>query len=356
MFPALLTALLFAFSITFAGRSTQLIGGIKANYYRLLIGFGCLAVFAHSWGRGWAGAGFLLFFLSGAIGIGIGDSLTFQGLRKIGPRLAVLLVQCMCAPFAAIIERVWLGTQLTLGQIAGGGLILVGTALSLLPGLKVAPAGQIASSTSSEENEINPMPEGDDDKREMAGNRVALAAAAASTVSTAASTVAAGAVQESGRAGYAVGVAFAVGGALAQAIGAVVTRKANEVNEGFLLDGMTAAYQRMCGALLMVTAIFFATRWLSGSRQKQQVQRDPAALKKALPWVVGNAVAGLVFGIACFQWALRDTPAAVVLSCLALTPLLVIPMTWFLNKDRPSLLSLLGGVVAVAGVIILRRG
>lgn len=297
MLPAFLTAILFAISIVCAGRSTRLIGATTANLLRLLVAMFCLTAFAFTFGSGTKGLGAFFFIASGAVGIGIGDFFSFQALRRIGPRLTVLLVQCLCAPIAALVEFGWLGTRLTGPQIVGGGIALLGAGISLIPGIRIKEAARTLW----------------------------------------------------------VGILFAITAAAAQASGAVITRKANDTNAagGFTLDSITASFQRMCGALIVMLIIYLLVQRLSAP-PSDPTFNSAANRRKAAPWIVANGLAGLVFGIACFQWALRELPAAVVLSIVALTPLLTMPLVWALDKDRPTIHAVLGGVIAISGVILLK--
>lgn len=307
MFPAFLTAFFFSCSTISAGRSSGLLGGASAHFYRLLVAIAVLALYALLVGQGVQGGGFALFLLSGAVGIGIGDCATFYALPRLGPRLTALLVQCLCTPFAALVEWGWMGTALTGQQMLGAAIILAGSGLSLVPGAFM-PGSVITL-----------------DARQM--RRFVL-----------------------------VGVSLSVMAAFAQAVGAVLTRKAFEVNRaaGIGIDGMTAAFQRICGAVLVMTVIYWLIRSMA-MRNAAAVtpEENRGRLKKALPWVVVNAFCGMVFGVACFQWALQDSPTAIVLSIVALSPLFVIPLSWLVNRDRPPLISIFGGIVAVSGVLVL---
>ena len=116
MFPAFLTTLLFATSAICGYRASKKIGGIEANFWRIALATIFLTAWAFTFGRGFEGApGW--FFLSGLIGIGIGDSAYFQALPKLGSRRTILLCQCLTAPFAALIEYFWLGTKLHPNEI-----------------------------------------------------------------------------------------------------------------------------------------------------------------------------------------------------------------------------------------------
>jgi drug/metabolite transporter (DMT)-like permease len=58
-------------------------------------------------------------------------------------------------------------------------------------------------------------------------------------------------------------------------------------------------------------------------------------------------------GVGCYQWALATTPAGIVLPIVATTPLAVIPLAMLLDGEKPSLRSLLGGLLAVIGATAL---
>jgi drug/metabolite transporter (DMT)-like permease len=53
------------------------------------------------------------------------------------------------------------------------------------------------------------------------------------------------------------------------------------------------------------------------------------------------------------QLALESTPAGIVFAILAITPIVIIPFALVLEGERPTPRSLIGGAIAVAGVIAL---
>ena len=91
-------------------------GSIAANFWRLLIATFLLACWAHGSGQGWQGAGFSMLFWSGVIGFGLGDLALYMALPRIGSRLTLLIVHCVAAPFAAVVEWYWLQTGLSTTQ------------------------------------------------------------------------------------------------------------------------------------------------------------------------------------------------------------------------------------------------
>lgn len=292
MIPAFLTAFLFSVSAVAANRSVSHLGSDLANFLRLLVAFALLGLWAHTGGVGLGGAALVFFLLSGLVGFGLGDVGVFHALPRLGARLTLLLTQCLAAPIAGLMEWVWLGSALTPAQMALGATILVGVGFALAPG-RGPP-------------------------REP---RALL-----------------------------VGILCGLLSALGQAGGAVLSRKAYAVamEAGQMVDGLSAAYQRVAGGIL-VAAIFW---WISRSREAGAM-RPPVPWKTASGVILLNALSGPVLGVGCYQWALSTTPSAVVLPIVALTPIVVIPLSRIFEGDRPDLRSLAGGAVAVSAAAAL---
>jgi drug/metabolite transporter (DMT)-like permease len=122
VFAAFLTTVLISISAICGHRSARLIGGTEANFWRITFATFLLAIWAYTFGQGLEGSAFPIFLMSGIVGIGLGDISYFQALPRLGPRLSLLLVQCLTAPFGALIEWLWLGTTLTLAQLICGSL------------------------------------------------------------------------------------------------------------------------------------------------------------------------------------------------------------------------------------------
>lgn len=291
---SLLTTVFFSFSVFFAARSSRVLGGPTANLSRLFLATLLLAIWAHGFGGGLGGAGLPWFFLSGVIGFGMGDMALFGAIERIGPRLTILLTQCLATPIGAFAEWAWLGTKLHPSEVVCSAVILAGVAFALAP------------------------------DRSFEGDRKT----------------------------FWIGVLFGLGSAAGQALGAVVSRKANDLAaaSGTLIDGGTAAYQRILAGIL-VTALAF----LFVKRMRPQ----PGAVgagewRRAWPLVVGNALSGPAIGVACYQWALRTTPSGIVLPIVATSPLVTMMLTWMFDGERPTRRATIGGVLAVIGAAGLK--
>jgi len=299
MLAALLTALLFAISAVCGYRTAKKIGGLEANFWRLTLATIFLTIWAFTLGTGFEGApGW--FMLSGLFGIGLGDSAYFQALPRLGSRRTVLLVQCLTAPFAAFIEWCWLGSKLNLPEIFCVAVILAGVAIALAPG----------------------------DHLEISAHD------------------------------WRIGIAASVFSAIGAAIGVVLIRKAFQVadTEGFHPDAGTTGYQRMLGGILIPTVLLLAVKWRSAhahgamlEEKTLQISRDK--WRRIWPWVLANALAGQTLGVTCMQWALKTTQAGIVTAIIATTPLILLPMNRIVEGEKIGIRALIGGVIAVGGVI-----
>jgi drug/metabolite transporter (DMT)-like permease len=228
----------------------------------------------------------------------MGDIALFEALPRLGAGLTVLIVQCLAVPIGAMTEWLWLGTRITPTQMVSAAVILAGVVLAIAP------------------------------ERESAipkGHRRA-------------------------------GVVFAIIGAIGQAWGAVVSRQGFLLDHktGLQLDGPSSAYQRLLGGIVCVALVAGVTGVLTHWRQSQNPQDRPWRL--AMPWILGNAVAGPVLGVACYQWGLRDSPSAIVLSIVSTTPLAVMILSFVFEKTSPTPRAMIGSLLAVLGVVALVCG
>src|SRR6266700_559740 len=217
MFAAFLSTILFSISVICGHRSAKLIGGTEANFWRLTAAAILLGVWSYAAGIGLGGSGFPMFLLSGFVGIGIGDVGLFQALPRLGSRLSLLLIQCLGAPLAAMIEWLWLQTPLTASQIVCSAVILIGVGIALSPGRNL-----------------------------NVGRRELL-----------------------------IGGGFAILGALGNAMGAVLSRKAYSITHGNLesISGHDAAFQRILGGLVVAGICVLAVKlhWfrIGGARKNE---------------------------------------------------------------------------------------
>ena len=288
-------AFFFAWSITCARRSSFHHGVDLANLLRISIAFVAIGAVALIAGQPLLFPGWPWLLLGGAIGLGVGDIASFHSLIRIGAGLALLVMQTLAAPFALLLEYLVLGHAPTAAQMAAAAVILAGVALAL----GSRPVG---------------------DPRH-----------------------------------WRTGIALAILAAFGQACGAVSTPMAKAACVAAhtpLPDGWTQGFLRILGGLPIVLGfVLWNTR---GTGLLAQIRR-PYAGWQARGWALMNGVSGPGIGVACYQWALSTQPAAVVLSIVAMSPLLALLFQWGIEGQRPGARVWVGGGIAVAGVILLRN-
>jgi drug/metabolite transporter (DMT)-like permease len=297
---AILTTFLFSVSVVCGTRSAKLLGGTEANFWRLALATAFLALWAHLFGQGLSGDSFPLFLTSGIIGVGA-DVFLFQALPRLGSRLSLLIVQCLSAISAAALEWLWLGTRLTAAQAGACAIILAGVAVALAPGKHLNATG----------------------------------------------------------ARLAAGIAFGALAAFGNGFGAVLSRKGYAVAALARqdIDGATAAYQRLIGGLFVAGVCLLMVKrrdvvaQLTAAAPPRIAQADK--WRRAWPWVLANGFAGQTLGVTCYQWALKTTPTGMVLAIVATAPLVVIPIARVFEYEPVAPRSVIGGVIAVTGAILL---
>ena len=292
MINAVAATLLFAVSATCANRSARMVGGVEANHWRLLLATLFLGIWAFSVGDGISGRAFPMFLFSGVLGIGVGDYGLFQAFPRLGTRITMLLTLSLTSPMGVVMEWVWLGQGLAAAELACMAAILAGVVITLWPDRRV------------------PLPHG----HRVAGGLFAMLAAA--------------------------------GGAL----GAVSSRHAYAIarSHGEMIDGPTAAFQRVLGGMVVTALIFVLLRFRQSLLKRTPVP-VPDKWRRLWPWVTGNALAGLTVGVSFMQRALETTHAGIVLAIIAITPIAVIPLARVVEGERITWRALSGSVVAVAG-------
>lgn len=297
---ALLAALCFAASAICAYRSSTQIGGIEANFWRICMAAFCLALWAYSFGSGMAGQALVWFVVSGVMGIGLGDTFYFQALPRLGSRRAVLLTQCFIPLFAILIEWLWLGIKLSPGQLFCIVVILTGIAIALAPGDHAKIPAHILW----------------------------------------------------------MGIGCTALAGVCSALGAVISRKAYFVAHaaGELPDPGTTGFQRVLGGLLVPGILLLLTKWRSahahgGVFEENTLRVSREKWKRIWPWVFGNSFAGQTLGVTCVQWALERTPTGIVMTVVATTPLILLPMTRIIEREKIGLRSLCGAIIAVLGIV-----
>lgn len=301
MLPALLTALLFAFSAIFSQRAAKLFGPLRANAIRLCIACAVLGILTWTIDsiRGQStlyAAVFPALFISGAVGFGLGDVGLFLAYQRLGARLTILINFSLGTLFAAWGDYWLLGESLTPRQWSGVGLVMAGLITALWP----------------------------------SRNAAQLSVA---------------------------GLGFAVLAGAGQGFGTTLSGWANRLAEQqhITIHGISQAFQRCTAGVLTAILAWAVWRYLirKSSPAASGGREAPSKRKHAGFWIWGAALFGPVLGVSCYQWARLHLPSAVVVAIAATSTLWVIPLAKLIDHDHASLRQVLGTLLAVGGIAVL---
>lgn len=275
-------------ALAFEGASRRA-GSMSVNLLRLVIAFPLLCAAAYGV-RGvalptdaTAGAwGWLS--LSGVIGFALGDFCLFRALVLIGPRLATL-VMSLVPPLTALAGWLILGEILRPLDVLGMGLTVTGIFWAV-------------------------------EERRRANRRLEVTHPW-------------------------LGLALALGGAVGQAVGLVLS-KLGMGSYSAIASTQIRVVAGIAGYLLIFSAL---GRW----------DRLRAALadSRALRLTTVGAFFGPFLGVTLSLYAVQHALAGVAASIMATTPILIIPVIVLSGKERVGWGGVGGAILAVAGVFLL---
>ena len=241
------------------------------------------------------GAAWGWLLLSGIVGFSLGDLCLFRAYVLLGARLTSLLMSS--APLFAAIFGLWfLDEQLGWRDLAGMAATLAGIVLALLE--RQSNAGAEATPTKTEERRLS-----------------------------------------------ATGVLLAVGGAIGQGGGLVLSKIG--------LAHYTAPYAPLAATQIRVLAGLagFALLFAIGGwwQQLRPAFRD----RRGLAATALGAFFGPFVGVTLSLYAVAHAPAGVASSLMATSPVLILPAAVLWHREKVGWRALTGTVLAVAGVGLL---
>ena len=139
------------------------------------------------------------------------------------------------------------------------------------------------------------------------------------------------------------GILFGMLAALGQATGLV-----------FSQQGMAGNFSPFAGTLIRMFAAVL-TLWLVAGLQKQAgstvraMRQQPAALG----WVAFGALFGPVLGVSASLLAVQHADIGVASTLMALPPVFMLPISYFVFKERFGWQVVAGTLIAIAGVALL---
>lgn len=226
-----------------------------------------------------------ILLLSGVIGIGLGDTAYFSALIPLGAR-RTLLLETLAPPMTAVLALIFLRENLSTGAWCGILLTLLGIAWVIT---ERTPASVV--------RDINPLQ----------------------------------------------GIVWAILAAIAQSIGAVLSRFALVESN---LSPLWSTLLRLIGGTLIVVLLLLIPR--QNQNQVFENLRSP----RLIGVIILTAFGSTYLGIWLQQTGLKFAPAGIAQTLIATSPLFVLPIAFWLG-EKISLRAVLGVLVAVVGIGIL---
>ncbi len=294
-FAALMTAFFWMVTSMSFEAAGKRIGSLTVNLIRLYLAFIIYTIYlyftrglafptdatAHAW---------FWLSISGLVGFAIGDLLLFQAFIVVGARVSMLMMS-LVPPITALIGWMILGETLSLQAIAGMILTMIGIVMVVLK--REAP--QLNSKGKNKLKFSYPL----------------------------------------------VGVLLALGGAIGQAVGLVLSKYGMKDYDAF-----AASQIRVLAGLVGFTLIFiFMNKWnkvWTGIRNK-----------KGLLFTGIGSVFGPFLGVSFSLLAVQNTNTGIAATIMSIVPVLIIPPAILIFKEKVNLKEIIGAMIAVGGVALL---
>uniref|UniRef100_UPI003216C4EA DMT family transporter n=1 Tax=uncultured Draconibacterium sp. TaxID=1573823 RepID=UPI003216C4EA len=270
------------------------VGSLSVNLIRLVIAFFFIGFYS------WFTRGFFFptdatwfqwkwLALSGLIGFVIGDLLLFQAFVVVGARISMLMM-ALAPPFAALIGWLLLGEVLEPMSWLGMGITMSGIVLVILKREKTEENGTVVKKIKS---------------------------------------------------GYSItGILLALGGALGQAAGLVISKKGMGDYDAFSASQIRV----LTGMIGFSVLFFFMRRWSK--------VWDAVLHKSAMKRITLGAFFGPFLGVSFSLLAVQHTQAGIAATLMAIVPVLIIGPSMILFNEKVNWKEILGAVITVSGVVL----
>jgi drug/metabolite transporter (DMT)-like permease len=289
---ALLTAVCWTVTGLAFESAGKKVGSLAVNLLRLVIAFVFLTIYLKI-SRGMffpVDAGktqWIWLSLSGFVGLVIGDLFLFQSYVVMSARVSQLIMS-LTPPITALISWLILGEVLKPMNWVGMAVTMTGISMVIL-------------------------------KREKKNGNEKKKLTTAYSLS---------------------GILLAVGGALGQAFGLVLSKKGMGSYDAF-----ASSQIRVITGIAGFILIFFITRrW----KKVFKAFTNTSAMKR----ITLGAIFGPFLGVSLSLLAVQQTKAGIAATIMAIVPVLIIPPAVLFFKEKVNWKEIIGAVIAVAGVLI----
>ena len=139
------------------------------------------------------------------------------------------------------------------------------------------------------------------------------------------------------------GVLFGVLAALGQAVGLALSKQG--------LSGDFSPFQ--ANAIRILAAVFFIWAWAAFDGKAGSTFQDLRGKPGILGLLALGAFVGPVLGVTSSLLAIQHAEIGVASTLMALTPVILLPISYFVFKEKVGWQAILGTILAIAGVAIL---
>ncbi len=289
MWYALSAAMLFAVSAVCGQSLSRQIGGVTANFFRISIACSSLGLITWFFYPDQIHpSSFRWFAFSGVLGFGLGDVALFLAYPLLGARTAVLVNLCWGTLVGAMADRLLIGTQLTPPEIAAATLTLTGVVMAM-------------------HREDEPF---------------------------------------QWNAGLLLSLFSGTCGGLSLTLSRMALEIAQSANQP--ISGPAQAFQRTVGGLVVGWIAFGVLRY--SAREKPIFPKDASPVKLP-PLILASSTIGPVIGVSLMQVALQQVGSSAVISAISSTvPIMLLPISSYIDHKAPTRLAIFGSFLAVGGV------
>ncbi len=243
--------------------------------------------------------------VSGVIGLTIGDTAYFNALNRLGAR-RTLLLSALTPPMTALLAIPVLAEPVTVELVAGMVLTLSGVVWVILERHTDSPT---AADTSSSEASSPPDAPGPGLSRAEK-----------------------------------IGLAFGVGAALCQALGNVLTKLG-----GAEISALEISIVRLAFGIAGLGVVL-------GVLGRLGQTADPLKNRRTFAMLFAATFLGTFLGIWLMNAGLRYTYTGIAATLSSTSPIFILPLAYFIDKEKLTARSIIGAGVAVVGVAILFLG
>lgn len=300
---ALVAAALWAFGGMISAEPSRALGAVRFNHLRMWLVFLMLGGWT-AMTAGWQGItaqSGVLIAISGFIGIFLGDTALFQTLNRMGPRRTAILFS-LNAPMSVILGWFFLHETLSLHDLAGVSLVIVGVFLAIVFGKRKSQLHHWEAVTGS----------------------------------------------------IWAGIALGVVAALCQSVGSLIIRPVMET--GIDPIAVSAARVGIAALGLSIIVLFWSKR--SGGRKLadngSESPRNLAFSNEPLSTKIVAVTAfsgfiGMGLGMTLLLYGLSGGKVGIISTLSATTPALILPMLWIKTGEMPAEMAWLGAGLVVLG-------